>query len=97
MTRRLRPLLLGLALSLAALPATAACYADYRAKMDDPLRLHYGVIELPDTACSADAAGPVIAGRIAAEGWELLEVISVFDDSGLDARRSDAGDHFLRY
>jgi hypothetical protein len=55
------------------------------------------VIQLPDDACSVGAAAPVIAGRIASDGWQLLQVISVFDDSGLDARRSDAGAYFLRY
>jgi hypothetical protein len=52
---------------------------------------------LPDDACSVGAAAPEIAGRIASDGWQLLQVISVFDDSGLDARRSDAGAYFLRY
>jgi hypothetical protein len=92
-----RTLLLAAAVALTANPALAACYADYRAKMDNPLRLHYGVIELPEAACSAGAAAPVIAGRIAQGGWELLQVVSVFDESGLATRRADAGDFFLRF
>jgi hypothetical protein len=55
------------------------------------------VIQVPDDVCSVSAAAPVIAGRIASDGWQLLQVISVFDDSGLDARRSDAGAYFLRF
>jgi hypothetical protein len=43
-------------------PAAAACYADYRAQKTNPLDLHYGVIQLPDDACSVGAAAPVIAG-----------------------------------
>lgn len=78
-------------------PAYAACYADYRATMDNPLRLHYGVIEIPDSACSIGAATPEVARRIAEGGWTLLQVISVFDDDGLAARRSDAGAYFLRF
>jgi hypothetical protein len=39
---RLAPLALSLFLA-AAQPAAAACYADYKAKQDAPLRLHYGV------------------------------------------------------
>jgi hypothetical protein len=97
MTRPFRPLLLGAFLALAAGPAAAACYADYRARTENPLRLHYGVIEVPDAACSVSEAAPLIAQRIAADGWQLLQVISVFDASGLDARRSDAGAYFLRY
>jgi hypothetical protein len=86
-----------LGLALAASPALAQCFADYRAKMDNPLRLHYGVIEVPDDACSVGAAAPVIAARIAQGGWHLLQVVSVFDQSGLNARRADAGSFFLRF
>lgn len=85
------------AVALAAAGPARACYADYRAKMDNPLRLHYGVIDLPDAACSVDAAAPVIARRIAAGGWELLQVVSVFDETGLAARRADAGEYFLSF
>jgi hypothetical protein len=97
MKRRLQTLALVAAILSCASPAAANCYADYRAQKDSPFGLHYGVIAIPDGACSVGAAAPVIAGRIAAEGWRLLQVISVFDDSGLDARRSDAGAYFLRY
>jgi len=93
----IRTPILSLILLLVGGPALAECYADYRAKMDTPLRLHYGVIELPDTACSVAAAAPVIASRIAAGGWDLLQVVSVFDQSGLTPRRADAGDYFLRF
>jgi hypothetical protein len=90
-------ILTALCLALFAAAPAQACYADYRAKMDDPLRLHYGVIDLPDTACTIQAATPLITNRLAAAGWELLQIISIFDESGLAERRSDAGDHFLRY
>ncbi|RME18709.1 MAG: hypothetical protein D6801_00705 [Alphaproteobacteria bacterium] len=90
----------GAALSaLVALPASAACYADYKAKRGQPLELHYGVIELPDRACvSLDAAAPVIARRIAVDGWTLLAVVRIFDESGLTKKRRErAGPYFLRY
>lgn len=85
-----------LALALAA-PASAACYADYKAKRDNPYGLHYGVAEVPDSACSREAAVPEIARRIGRDGWELLSVMSVFGDDGLDSRRESAGAFFLRY
>ncbi|KPQ14237.1 MAG: hypothetical protein HLUCCO18_15605 [Rhodobacteraceae bacterium HLUCCO18] len=97
MKTRIRHIALAAMLSLLAGPAAAACFADYRAGETGGSGLHYGVIELPDAACSMEAAGPEIARRIAAGGWQLLEVISVFDESGLDARRSDAGAYFLRF
>ncbi|WP_166418038.1 hypothetical protein [Cochlodiniinecator piscidefendens] len=82
---------------LAAAPASAECYADYKAKQESPLRLHYGVIQIPDSACSTSAAASVIAGRINAGGWQLLDVVSVFDSSGLASRSGEAGDYYLRY
>jgi hypothetical protein len=85
-----------LAIGLAA-PAGAACFADYKAKREGPLQLHYGVAELSDSDCSREAAGPEIARRIARDGWELLQVMSVFGDDGLDSRRDSAGAYFLRY
>jgi len=81
-----------------AVPAGAACYADYKAKRDNPLRLHYGVVELPDTACgSRGAAEEALRPRLARSGWELLNVVGIFGPEGLDERRESAGEFFLRF
>lgn len=93
----MKQLLLSLALIVLASTANAACYADYKAKMDNPLRLHYGVIELPASACSVGAAASSIAARLSGSGWQLLEVMSVFDESGLQSRRNRAGQYYLRF
>jgi hypothetical protein len=82
---------------LAAAPASASCYADYKAKQDNPLRLHYGVIELPDSACTRAAAQAQIAQRISTEGWQLLNILSIFAADGLEKRKASAGQYFLRY
>lgn len=82
---------------LCATPASAACYADYKAKQENPLRLHYGVAALPDNACNAGAASQLLAQRLGGGGWQLLNVVSVFDDSGLNSRRAEAGQYFLRF
>lgn len=100
MKRILLPLALGAVLTLTALPAAAECFADYKAKRDNPLRLHYGVIALPDAACnSLEAAAPVIAERIDDDGWTLLDVVSIFGAAELDdeKRKESAGDYYLRY
>ena len=89
-----------LIVALLALPAmaSAACYADYKAKQDSPLRLHYGVVKVSDGACPPQGrVSADIAQRISRDGWQLLNVVSTFDDAGLDQRRASAGEFFLRY
>lgn len=88
--------LLALAL-LAAAPAQAECYADYKAKQDNPLRLHYGVAQLPDDACTKQAASRLLAPRLARDGWTLLNIVSIFGPEGLAQRKASAGEYFLRY
>jgi hypothetical protein len=79
-----------------ALPANASCFADYKAKRDAPLRLHYGVVEVSG-ACTIQAAKAEIPQRIALEGWQLLNVVSVFGPEGLAERKESAGAFFLRF
>lgn len=92
--------LAGAAALAAALGAPAAaqdpCYADYRAKQDEPLRLHYGTAEVPSD-CTVDAATGALASRLEAAGWTLLDVLSVFGADGLATREGDAGEFHLRF
>nr|WP_066818859.1 hypothetical protein [Frigidibacter mobilis] len=91
---------LTLALMLAtAAPAAAGCFADYKAKREGgSLKLHYGVAELPDRACSSKRdAADALAPRLAGEGWTLLNVLSIFGPDGLEQRKDSAGQFFLRY
>lgn len=84
--------------ALVATPVHAVCYADFKAKQDDPLRLMYGVIELQDPACTRPGqAARTIADRIAIEGWTLLTVLAIFGPDGLAERKDSAGPYFLRY
>jgi len=91
-------LMLGLMLVMTlASPAAAECYADYKAKQDDPLRLHYGVAQVSDANCSPGAAAGELAPRLAQDGWTLLNVLATFGPEGLDERKSSAAAYFLRY
>lgn len=94
----MKTLLLSVALAAIAQTAQASCYADYKAKRDDPLKLHYGVIDLPNSACdNRKAAARLIRARIEADGWSLLKVQSIFNEAGLEERKESAGEFFLRY
>ena len=91
-------LLSTLFLIVVASSASAECYADYKAKRDDPLRLHYGVIKVPDGMCSdRSAAAKYIETQLKKSDWTLLSVLSIFGKDGLDAKKEDAGEFFLRY
>jgi len=81
-----------------ALPAQAACFADYKAKQEKPLRLHYGVMQIDISPCTmSEKVTSIVESRLASAGWKLLQVQSVFDDSGLEGRKQDAGQFFLRF
>lgn len=87
-----------LGLSLAGPAFGAECYADYKAKQDNPLRLQYGVVQLPDAACGdAGAAAQYLAPRLTGNGWTLLQIEGTFGPEGLPSRRANAGQYFLRY
>jgi hypothetical protein len=94
---RMARIFIFITLLLAAMPASAECYADYKAKQDDPLRLAYGVAQVSDGNCDPGSAAGELAPRLASAGWTLLAVISTFGPEGLGEREASAGDHFLRY
>ena len=82
-------------ISVAATASAADCYADYKAKQDNPLRLHYGVMQV--SACDKGKAKKEVSNRLRGSGWTLLNVMSVFGPEGLDKRKANAGQFYLRY
>ena len=93
----MRPLLVtAMLLCLASTASAAECFADYKAKRDNPLRLHYGVVQVAGPCNAADARAE-IAARLERNGWTLLNVVSLFDRSGLEERQRSAGQYYLRF
>jgi len=93
----LTALVITILLALAASAAQAACYAGYKAKRDDPLKLHYGVAELPEGACDKQSAAEALRPRLERGGWTLLNIVGTFDESQLQEKKAGAGEYFLRY
>ena len=93
---RMKHIIFALGLVALAVPAQAACYADYKAKKDDPLRLAYGVTQVTGD-CTKKSAANGLRPKLAADGWTLLNIVDTFDESGLEQRKGAAGDFFLRY
>ncbi|MFP4273502.1 MAG: hypothetical protein ACLFRU_00615 [Paracoccaceae bacterium] len=97
MTRIILLLAATLALAVSAPAARADCFADYKAKRENgALQLHYGVAEIAGT-CAREAAADELAPRLAAQGWSLLNVMSVFGPEGLEERKASAGAFYLRF
>lgn len=95
--KNMRAITLAACFTALTAPAFAEqCFADYKAKKDDPLRLHYGVAELYE-GCSRASAQTEIKARIARDGWKLLNVLSVFGPSDLAGKEDSAGQFYLRY
>ena len=73
-----RTFIILLALAMTALPASAACRVEYKAKRDNPLKLDFNTAQLPDEACaSKQAAAAALAPRLAQDGWTLLSIVSI--------------------
>jgi len=82
---------------LCAVPSFAeGCFADYKAKQDNPLRLHYGVIQI-DGPCDATSAKSEATPLLQAKGWTLLSILSTFGADGLAERKQIAGPYYLRF
>lgn len=91
-------LLISLCLTL-ALPtsAIADCFVAYKAKQDDPLRLHYGVLALPGDCPSKANAQTAAQTRLQSAGWTILNVITISETEPTAQMKADAGEHYLRY
>lgn len=100
MKTRLPPPLATLALVLGLVVATGAaadCFADYKAKQDNPLRLQYGIVELPPQACADQGAARAHVRQVVERsGWTLLQIESIFGADGFASRRARAGQIHLR-
>ena len=78
-------------------PAQAACYADYKAKQENPLKLHYGIMKFDSVECTASIVQKKVALRLLPHGWTLLNLLTVSRKLPTTQRKENAGENFLRY
>lgn len=77
MTQKILPLTLVSLLAFAApAMAQAACVAEYKAKRDNPLELHYDVAQISGP-CTIRNARTQLADQLSRRGLTLLKVLSV--------------------
>ncbi len=77
--------------------AQAACYADYKAKQENPLKLHYGIMKFDSVKCTASIVQKKVALRLLPHGWTLLNLLTVSRKLPTTQRKENAGENFLRY
>ena len=77
--------------------AQAACYADYKAKQENPLKLHYGIMKFDSVECTASIVQKKVALRLLPHGWTLLNLLTVSRKLPTTQRKENAGENFLRY
>ncbi len=74
------------------------CYVDYKAKKNNPLRLHYGISKINTDLCeNRNAITLDLESRLQSSGWILLKLLDVFGNEGIDERKDSAGIYFLKY
>ena len=77
--------------------AQAACYADYKAKQENPLKLHYGIMKFDSVECTASIVQKKVTLRLLPHGWTLLNLLTVSRKLPTTQRKENAGENFLRY
>ncbi|MEZ7812919.1 MAG: hypothetical protein ACI9O0_000156 [Paracoccaceae bacterium] len=76
--------------------ARAECYYAYKAKKDNPLQLHVGVIEVVGS-CAEALNKEALQQRLLGGGWSLLVVLGQVPQNELLTRKEQVGEFFLRY
>ena len=72
------------------------CFVLYKAKKDDPLELHLGLMKI-DRTCSDDAIEAISHLRLQPAGWSLLQIVNVSKDIEVEKIKRDLGEYFLKY
>lgn len=78
-------------------PAHAACFVEYKAKQDNPLRLHYGILQIQGGCENAQKTKRVAQDRLGQHGWSLLNILSTSSKKPSSKKQENAGDNYLRY
>ena len=72
------------------------CFILYKAKKDNPLKLHLGLMKI-DRTCSDDAIEVILRRRLLPAGWSLLQIVNVSQDIAVEKIKRDLGEYFLKY
>ena len=97
-TMRLKHLILAAAATVAmAMPASAACYAEYRAQQQSPVQLAFGVAEIRSGSCDAQSAAAYLRSALARSGWTLSNIVSTVSTNSAPGNSGYTNGHYLRF
>ena len=54
------------------------CFVLYKAKKDNPLKLHLGLMQMNEP-CSGKSLNIVVSNRLNPSGWLLLKIVNTFE------------------
>lgn len=72
------------------------CFVLYKAKKDNPLKLHLGLIQINGQCSDHDVEG-ITSKRLSSTGWKLLQIVTSSGNIDTKKMESDLGDYFLKY
>jgi hypothetical protein len=72
------------------------CFVLYKAKKDNPLKLHLGLMQINET-CTMKNIDTKINNRLNSYGWTLLQIVTATENVKIEKMKRDLGDYFLKY
>ncbi len=72
------------------------CFILYKAKKDNPLRLHVGIMEIERQCVDTDIE-VLSQQRLKPDGWSLLQIVNRLQKIDTKKLESDLGEYFLKY
>ena len=72
------------------------CFVLYKAKKDNPLRLHLGLMEIERQCTDVDIEA-LSQQRLKSDGWSLLQIVDRSQKIDTKNIESDLGEYFLKY
>jgi hypothetical protein len=72
------------------------CFVLYKAKKNNPLKLHLGLMQINET-CTMKDIGTKINNRLNSNGWTLLQIVKANENVKIEKMKRDLGEYFLKY
>lgn len=72
------------------------CFVLYKAKKDNPLKLHLGLMQVKKN-CLVKNLETTVSNRLNSSGWLLLKIVNITESIEKEKMKRDLGDYFFKY